>query len=92
MYDYHIHTDFSDDCCVPMEEMIKAAIEKGLLELAVTDHYDPDYADRNFPFEIDFPNYYEKLNEFADRYKKRIKVIKGIEIGIGGCRQIDNGD
>jgi histidinol-phosphatase (PHP family) len=65
-----------------MDEMIEAAIKKGIKEIAVTDHYDPDYPDLNFPFEIDFPEYHKKLNEAADTYKNRIKIIKGIELGI----------
>ena len=82
MYDYHTHSDFSDDSFTTMNEMIAAAIKKGVLEIAVTDHYDPDYPDPDYPFGIDFPNYHKKLREAAGAYKSRIKIIKGIEIGI----------
>jgi len=82
MFDYHIHTNFSDDCMTPMDEMIKAAVKKGVRELAITDHYDPDYPDINFPFEIDFPKYHQKLTEVSETYKNKIKILKGIEIGI----------
>ena len=40
--DYHIHTSFSSDSEAPMEEMILAAIDKGLDEIAFTDHVDFD--------------------------------------------------
>ena len=82
MYDYHAHSDFSDDSVTPMNEMIEAAISKGVREFALTDHFDPDYPDRNYPFEIDFENYHKSLIESAARYKGRIKVIKGLEMGI----------
>lgn len=39
--DLHTHTGFSDDCDIPMEEMLEAAMAKGIKTLAVTDHYDP---------------------------------------------------
>jgi histidinol-phosphatase (PHP family) len=57
MYDYHTHTDFSDDSASTMDEMIQGAIQKGIKELAITDHYDPDYPDPNYPFEVDFDEY-----------------------------------
>ena len=82
MFDYHIHTDFSDDCFTPMEEMVEAAAQKGLKEIAVTDHYDPDYPDKDFPFEIDFPKYHKHLLECSEANKSRIRILKGIEIGI----------
>ena len=81
MYDYHTHSSFSDDCSTPMKEMIEAACKLGIKELAITDHYE-DYSDTDFDFELDFPNYHKALNEVKEGYKSRIKVIKGIEIGV----------
>ena len=43
MYDYHTHTNFSEDGNAPMEIMVESAIKLGLKEMAITDHYDPDY-------------------------------------------------
>ncbi|MEG1585225.1 MAG: histidinol-phosphatase HisJ family protein, partial [Anaerovorax sp.] len=82
MYDYHTHTSYSDDCQTPMKDMIASAIQKGALELAITDHYDPDYPDPAFPFIIDFPSYHKDLQEMQENYQKQIKIIKGLEIGI----------
>lgn len=82
MYDYHTHSSFSDDCSTPMKEMLDAACRIGIREIAVTDHFDPDYPDPEFPFELDFPSYYKELNELKEAYSKRIKVLKGIEIGV----------
>ncbi len=82
MVDYHTHTSFSDDSCTPMKEMIETACRIGVKEIAITDHYDPQYPDRNFPFEIDFPAYHNALNSAKETYSKRIKVVKGLEIGI----------
>lgn len=82
MYDYHTHTSYSDDCDVPMKEMIEKAIEKGLTELAITDHCDPGYPDPAFPFLLDFDRYHNALLEAEKIYKDKIKIIKGLEIGI----------
>lgn len=82
MYDYHSHSLFSDDCSTPMNKMVEAAIKLGIKEFAITDHYDPDYPDRNFPFELDFNKYHNALLEIQAKYSDYIKIIKGIEIGI----------
>ncbi len=82
MYDYHTHSSFSDDSSTPMNEMIETACQIGLKEMAITDHYDPDYPDLEYPFELDFPNYYIALNDAKEKYKNRLKIVKGLEIGI----------
>ena len=64
-----------------MKEMIEAACKMGIREMAVTDHYE-DYSDQEFPFELDFSNYHKALTDMKESYKNRIKVLKGIEIGI----------
>ena len=38
--DMHTHTGFSDDCDVPIADMLAAAYSSGIETLAVTDHYD----------------------------------------------------
>ncbi len=97
MYDYHSHTDFSDDSSTSMDEMIQGAIEKGIRELAITDHYDPDYPDPNYPFEVDFVEYHKALLAAEIKYASDIKIIKGLEIGIqhepimSKCRAAANG-
>jgi len=82
MYDYHTHSSFSDDCPTPMEELIKTAVEIGIREIAVTDHYDPDSPEIDCPNELDFPRYHQNLTEMKEKYRDRIKVLKGVEIGL----------
>ena len=45
LYDYHTHTDFSDDSDTPMTQMVEKAVSLGIQHLAITDHYDPGYPD-----------------------------------------------
>lgn len=84
MYDYHSHTFHSDDSTTPIRSMVEAACSLGLKEYAITDHYDPDYPDPEFPFDLNFPEYHRDLNQVAEEFKNKIKIVKGIEIGIQG--------
>ena len=40
LIDYHVHSNYSDDCEYPMEQVILDAIECGLEEICFTDHVD----------------------------------------------------
>lgn len=83
MYDYHTHSNFSEDCFIPMEEMIDSAAQKGVAQMAITDHYDADYPDPEYPFDLDFDAYHEKLHQVCkQRHGTGLKVVKGLEIGI----------
>ena len=82
LYDYHVHTDFSDDSDAPMTDMVEKAVSLGIRQMAITDHYDPGYPDPLFPFVLDEDNYYEAVSDHQDRYKDRIEIAKGMEIGI----------
>ena len=88
-YDYHTHTFFSDDSDAPMTLMLDAGIKNGLAEMAITDHYDPGYPDPEFPFKLDFDEYHRQLEEKQEEYRSRIRLVKGIEIGIQHD-QLDN--
>ena len=81
-YDYHTHSDFSDDSDTPLKDMINAAADSGITEIAVTDHYDPGYPDKDYPFELKFDDYQRALENYQKEYSDRIKIVKGIEIGI----------
>lgn len=76
--DYHVHTAFSCDSDAPMEEMLKTAIDKGLNEIAFTDHvdFDPRYPFTNYNEYIDF------INTLKDKYKNQINVVFGVEVGL----------
>ena len=82
MYDYHTHTSFSSDSKANMADMIDSAFKTGIKELAITDHYDPDYPDPNFHFEIDLVAYHKALDEAKETNRNRIKIVKGLEICI----------
>jgi histidinol-phosphatase (PHP family) len=62
--------------------MLDQAAKLHLDEIAVTDHYDPGYPDKEFPFELEFDKYHEALEKYSDEYEGRLMIAKGIEIGL----------
>src|SRR5690625_1413469 len=82
LFDYHMHSDFSADSETPMEEMVQASIEKGLTEICFTEYIDFEYPDLTITFELDIPNYTQKLTEMCTKYKDTITIKKGVELGL----------
>lgn len=80
-YDYHMHCNFSGDSQTPMEDMIKKSIKLGLKEICFTDHVDYDViTDPNI--KIDYNKYFEDLNFYGKKYKEKITIKKGVEMGL----------
>ncbi len=82
MFDYHVHTSYSADCNIKMSEMIDSAVEKGFSEIAITDHIDFDYPDSEIEFMLDFEGYHRALEKHQETYKDKIRIVKGLEVGI----------
>jgi histidinol phosphate phosphatase HisJ family len=82
MYDYHNHTSFSHDSSANIDAVIEAGIRRGLKQVAITDHYDPEYANPAVNTYIDLEYYFEELKQKEEQYAGRINVIKGIEFGL----------
>lgn len=83
--DFHLHSEFSGDCSSPMEEMIEKAIFLGMSHLCFTEHMDPDYptdTPDGLNFLLDTPAYYKKWKEFREKYKEKITLLFGVELGI----------
>lgn len=78
--DFHIHTSFSSDSKASPEIMIESAIEKGLKEICITDHYDFYYPNHDFTMNI--PAYQKKIGELTNKYCDKIIIHCGIEIGM----------
>mgnify|MGYP001171421727 CR=1 FL=1 len=80
MIDYHIHTDISADCKVPVRLMAQAARDAGLKEVGFSEHIDlgvpvgPD-------FSVDFAAY-EAAFEQTRREFPELNMRRGIEAGL----------
>ncbi|RKD27189.1 histidinol-phosphatase [Caminicella sporogenes] len=82
MYDYHVHSNFSADCKIDMKDMIEKAINLNIKEICFTDHIDYEYCDPSINFDFDIEEYTNYINKMKNLYKGKIKVLKGVEIGI----------
>lgn len=82
MFDYHMHSAFSADCEIPMEEMVKTSIAKGLSEICFTDHVDYEYPDDTITFDFDKHAYAEKIRQLNQQFHGQLTIKKGVEIGL----------
>ena len=89
MYDYHVHSSVSADGTQPMKVMVQAGLDAGLSEIAITDHFDPDYCISGWPTTLDFDAYHKEQEEAEAAFRGRIQVIRGLEIGIQHGKTLD---
>ena len=75
-----MHSFFSSDSEAPTEEMVKRAVELGLPAICLTDHYDMDYSTGEF--QLDTPAYAAKIRELQEKYRDKIDIRFGVELGL----------
>lgn len=80
--DYHNHTNFSADCNTAADSMIEKAIDLELSSLCMTDHMDLDFPYPELDFTFSIPEYFKKHAELRERYKDKITLLTGIELGL----------
>ena len=84
--DYHLHSSFSGDSTESMENMIKAAVNKGLTHICFTEHMDMDYPvspeNPENIFVVNTDSYLYDLASFKQKYRADIKILFGIELGL----------
>lgn len=80
--DYHVHSSFSSDSKTPLEEILTKAVSLGFERLCITDHMDREYPSAEFPFELELTDYAEAVLSLKEKYKGRIKLLFGIELGL----------
>jgi histidinol-phosphatase (PHP family) len=84
--DSHIHSAFSFDGEVPVEEMVKQGIDNNIQVMTITDHCDVvGIGEKNNEFgvvlEEAIPNSVKEIRRVAGIYKDKIKVLAGVELG-----------
>lgn len=84
--DFHLHSYFSGDSTAPMEQMILKGIELGLTQMCFTEHMDLDFPttelDPEGKFECNIDSYLYELIGFREKYKDKIKILFGLELGM----------
>ena len=79
--DLHTHTKYSFDSVTDPEELIQQAISKGVGQVAITDHADVDFEDSGIPLDLKSHERKEEIIALKKKYRNRIRVIYGIELG-----------
>lgn len=82
MFDYHVHTSFSADSKLPMDVACQAAIDKGVTEIAFTEHLDYFYPNCPLTFEFDYHDYARTVDELRKRFGDHLHILKAVEIGL----------
>lgn len=78
--DYHIHSCFSFDSEEKMDNICNTAISRGITEIALTDHLDI-YENKEYSYMLNCEEWYAQLLEIKEKYKDKLKVKLGIEVG-----------
>lgn len=82
--DCHVHSSFSDDSDTPVEQMIEAAIARGMRYFYITDHHDFDYpvTEDGLTFQLPQDTYVHEMEVLRYRYRNKIQVRIGVELGL----------
>lgn len=84
--DYHLHTHHSGDSEAPMDKVIESAINLGLPAMCITEHMDMDFpvapGEKPDIFEVDTDAYHAEYLEMKEKYKDKIDICFGIELGL----------
>jgi histidinol-phosphatase (PHP family) len=77
--DSHLHTDLSPDADVPIDLYAAAAADRGIAEIAITDHvdFDPRYPAYAF---ADFGTRERVVRDAAERWGDRVAIRFGCEL------------
>jgi len=78
--DYHIHTEFSSDSEVKMEEYVKQALERDIKMLCFTDHVDSNPEDYGYRY-YNPEKYFEAFRKVKEQYGEQLTLCAGIEFG-----------
>jgi histidinol-phosphatase (PHP family) len=87
--DSHLHTDLSPDSDVPIDIYAALAAERGIAELAITDHVDFDARDPAYDYAT-FADRERSVREAAERWAPRGVAIRfGVELTFNRAWEAD---
>jgi histidinol-phosphatase (PHP family) len=79
LFDYHVHSEFSVDCRIPISEMCRAAIAAGVTELAITDHVDHEPADEGYGY-YRAEDYFVAVEKARAEFGDHLVLLAGAEV------------
>ena len=77
--DYHVHTNHSMDCDMPMDALCEAALAAGLDEICITEHTEFGHPDPSSDRPPDPDTWFKEISRVREKYPLRIRA--GMEIG-----------
>lgn len=80
MYDFHIHSIYSNDCKYELEEMIKSAVAKKLKIVYCCDHFDV-HSEPHKDLIFNVEEYWKEIKRVNKKYED-VEVLSGIEMNI----------
>lgn len=82
MKDYHVHSNFSDDCNQhPLIHACENAIKTDVEEIAFTEHVDIDYPNDKGDFQLDYQSYSQEIEKARSLFPNLV-ILKGLELGM----------
>ena len=82
--DYHLHTMISEDSPAPLEAQAQAAIDAGVREFCVTDHWNlVNQRGQHLSRTWDWTPCLEQLERARAQFAGRVEIRLGIEVGNG---------
>jgi len=82
MFDCHVHSIYSNDSKVSIEEGIIAAIQAGLTGLIFTDHFEVACPPTSRGAKFNICERAEILEKIGEKYLDNLIILKGIEVGV----------
>jgi len=79
VFDYHVHSEFSVDCRIPMRDSCAAAVTAGVTEIAFTDHIDHVPVDLGYGY-WNADRYFRSLEACRTEYAGVLTVLAGAEV------------
>lgn len=86
-FDNHTHSNFSPDSKITVGDAVKTALQKGLMGIAITDHYDVDAPSRDQEFIFNPAEQQAEIDRVLWEMRDTVmgsgfQVMKGIEVGL----------
>ena len=86
-FDNHTHSNFSPDSKITVVDAVQNALQKGLMGIAITDHYDVDAPSRDQEFVFNPADQQAEIDRVLWEMRDTImgsgfQVMKGIEVGL----------
>lgn len=90
MFDYHVHSLFSADSKMKLEDACEAAMKAGVKEIAFTEHIDYFYPNCDLIFDFDYNEYAKEIELVQEKYMNQLTILKAVEVGIHPFKHEEN--